>query len=338
MALPAGGSVVVDLSNVESLEGGAAAIVVDLVSSLTGRGFAARLSVAEPQIRALLDLYGRRPGAATPKAPPACIGILDHLGRATVLTAGAAADVLSFLGDLVVSLGEAVRRPRSVNWREVAPLLEQVGADGVVVVGVTCFLIGFIMAFQSAIQLKPFAATHLVADLVGLALTRELAPLMTAFVVAGRSGAAFAAEIGTMKVSEEVEALRTLGLPPINFLVIPRVLALLVALPVLTLFADVIGLGGGYVVGVTWLDITPASYLAETRGALELSDVLLGVWKSLAFAVAIAFISCQRGLGASGGAEGVGQATTRAVVTSLFSLVLIDAVFAVFSHLFAASA
>jgi phospholipid/cholesterol/gamma-HCH transport system permease protein len=325
--------VILDFTRVESLDGSAAAILLDAVSSLTARGLETQIFGAQGQTLAMLELY-RQQGTTPTTKPEHSIGLLDDLGRATAKAAHSLREILGFLGDLVASIIVAVRRPSSVNLRDVGPLIERTGADGVFVVGITCLLLGFIMAFQSAIQLKPFAATHLVADLVALALTRELAPLMTAFVVAGRSGAAFAAEIGTMKVSEEIDALLTLGLPPINFLVIPRVLALLVALPLLTLFADLMGLTGGYVVGVTWLDITSTSYLAETRGALTLPDVLLGVWKSIAFAVAISLISCQRGLETSGGAQGVGQSTTRAVVTILFSLVLIDAVFAVFSNVF----
>jgi phospholipid/cholesterol/gamma-HCH transport system permease protein len=220
-----------------------------------------------------------------------------------------------------------VRRPRSAHWKEVPPLIERTGADALPIVVLINFLVGFVMAYQAAKQLKMFGANIYVADLVGLSVTRELAPLMTAIIVCGRSGAAFTAEIGTMKVGEEIDALRTFGLRPFSWIVVPRVIALLVVVPILTLLADLIGIIGGLFVGVTSLDLTVAGYLVETKKAIVLWDVYTGVIKSLAFAVAIALIACQQGFATSGGAEGVGQRTTSTVVKCLFTLVLLDALF-----------
>jgi phospholipid/cholesterol/gamma-HCH transport system permease protein len=182
--------------------------------------------------------------------------------------------------------------------------------------------------------LKQFGANIFVADLVALSITRELGPLMTAIIVAGRSGAAFAAELGTMRVSEEIDALVTLGLDPYRFLVLPRVLALLVVTPLLTFLADLCGILGGLLVALLTLDLTVGSFLRETRSALELWDVGSGLVKSVAFGLVLALIACQRGLAASGGAEGVGRAATSAVVTSLFALVLMDALFTVLFNAF----
>jgi phospholipid/cholesterol/gamma-HCH transport system permease protein len=185
------------------------------------------------------------------------------------------------------------------------------------------------MAYQSAVQLKQFGANIFVADLVGLAMVRELGPLMTAIIVAGRSGAAFAAELGTMKVSEEIDALRTLGLVPLRYLVLPRVLGLTLVGPVLTLLADAIGIAGGVLVGVTQLDVTPAAFMAQLGQVMAPWDILSGLLKSVVFSGAIAVIACQQGLSTSGGAEGVGRRTTAAVVSILFALILLDAVFTV---------
>src|SRR5262249_26998642 len=174
-----------------------------------------------------------------------------------------------------------------------------------------------------------FGANIFVADLVALSVTRELAPLMTAIIVAGRSGAAFSAELGTMRVSEEVDALRTLGLDPYSYLVFPRVIALVLVVPLLTLIADVVGILGGLLVALFGLDLTLAGYLHETQKSLELFDVFSSTLKAAVFGVNIALIACQRGLATRGGAEGVGRATTSAVVTSLFAIVAADAVFTV---------
>ena len=196
------------------------------------------------------------------------------------------------------------------------------------------FLVGFVMAFQGAVQLKQFGANIFVADLVGLSVTRELGPLMTAIIVCGRSGAAFAAELGSMKVSEEIDALRTMGFGPMRYLVLPRALALMLVLPVLTLLADLVGMLGGLVVGLVSLDLSVAGYLTETEKALHVWDVFSGVIKSVVFALAIVLIACQQGLATTGGAEGVGRRTTASVVTTLFALILLDAGFTIFFHAF----
>jgi phospholipid/cholesterol/gamma-HCH transport system permease protein len=322
-------NVEIDLAAIESLDGGAAATIVDLASVLRSRDVEVCICGATGRALAILDLYGAHDRPRSRRGRPAPIGLLDHLGRSTARVGATARHLLGFLGDLTVALLESARWPRSVNWREIPELVERIGADGVYVVGITCFLTGVILAFQSAVTLEKFGATAVVSDVVALSLMRELAPLMAAVVVTGRTGAAFAAELGTMKVSDEIDALRTLGLPPVNFLVIPRVLALMLCLPLLTMFANVTGLAGGYLVGVTWLEIPPVAYLNETQRIIHVSDALLGARKSLAFAAAIALVSCEHGLAVRGGAEGVGKGTTRAVVTTIFTLVLIDAVFAI---------
>jgi phospholipid/cholesterol/gamma-HCH transport system permease protein len=226
---------------------------------------------------------------------------------------------------MVIAGVTLVRHPRAGHWKEVAPLCEKAGADAVPIVLLINFLIGFVMAFQAARQLKMFGANIYVADLVGISLTRELAPLMTAIIVCGRSGAAFAAELGSMKVNEEIDALRSLGLTPFGWLVVPRVIALVLIVPVLTLLADFIGVMGGLLVAVTNLDLTARGYLVETLKALHGWDVVSGILKSVVFSVAIALIACQQGFSAEGGAEGVGKRTTSTVVTSLFAIVILDA-------------
>jgi phospholipid/cholesterol/gamma-HCH transport system permease protein len=281
----------------------------------------------------MLDLYGHHPKRPHLQDPPKKIGILDEIGRET-LSMVAETNALDYVGDVAVAGGLALRAPRSVNWRDVARLMERAGADGLPIVLLISFLVGLVTAFQAAVQLKQFGANIFVADLVALSITRELGPLMTAIIVAGRSGAAFSAELGTMKVSEEIDALRTLGLDPYLFLVFPRVIALVLVVPLLTLLADIVGILGGLLVGLLSLDLTVHAYLLETQNRLALWDVGSGMLKSVVFALAVALIACQRGLATQGGAEGVGRATTSAVVTSLFALVVIDALFTVLFNAF----
>jgi phospholipid/cholesterol/gamma-HCH transport system permease protein len=288
----------------------------------------AELVGASDRLEPLIDLYSGHEGPAkkSKRKPERTIA---QIGRATVEVGEEAKGILGFLGSMVMAAGALVRRPSSGHWKAVPHLAEKCGADAVPIVILINFLVGFVMAFQAARQLKMFGANIFVADLVGLSLTRELAPLMTAIIVCGRSGAAFAAEIGSMKVNEEVDALRTLGLTPFGWLVVPRVVALMLVVPILTLLADFIGISGGLVVGITDLDLSVTGYYIETVKAVHAWDLVSGLIKSVVFSLAIGLIACQQGFAASGGAEGVGKRTTSTVVTSLFSLVMIDAVFTV---------
>src|SRR5437879_3310016 len=194
--------------------------------------------------------------------------------------------VLAFFGQMVVSAAGVLRSPRSVNWRELPVTMERSGADAVPIIILINFLVGLAMAFQAAAQLKQFGANILVADLIGISICRELGPLMTAIVVCGRSGAAFAAELGFMQVNEEIDALRTMGFGPMRYLVLPRALALIIVVPLLALLADVAGVLGGLVVGVTDLDLTARGYLNQTARVVSLWDISSGVIKSMVFAFA----------------------------------------------------
>lgn len=333
LAQPAEPRMRFDLSDVEHLDGAATALLLDLQGDLAAGGAQTAIVGAHGPVRAMLDLYGEHPPRASLQGAPTKIGILDQIGRETLSTVRESG-ALDFVGDFAVATAEAARAPRTVNWADVPRLMERAGADGVPIVLMINFLVGIVTAFQAAIQLRQFGADIFVADLVGLSVTRELAPLMTAIIVAGRSGAAFAAELGTMRVSEEIDALHTLGLDPYRFLVFPRVLALVLVLPLLTVLADVVGIAGGLLVSLLSLDLSANAYLVETNKAVELWDVTSGLMKTALFGVAVALIACQRGLATRGGADGVGRSTTSAVVTSLFAIVTIDAIFTVVAHVF----
>jgi len=322
------GTVVFDLSKVDAADGGVMALLVEVRSELAARGVNAELIGANERVETIVNLYSGHEGIAkrTRRKPE---GAIAQIGRATVEVREEAKAILDFLGSMVLAAVTLVRHPRAGNWKEVAPLCETAGANAVPIVLLINFLVGFVMAFQSARQLKMFGANIYVADLVGISLTRELAPLMTAIIVCGRSGAGFAAELGSMKVNEEIDALRTLGLTPFGWLVVPRVAALILVVPLLTLFADFVGIVGGLLVGLIDLDLTAQGYFIETLTAVHGWDVITGLLKSLVFAVAIALIACQQGFATTGGAEGVGKRTTSTVVTSLFAVVIIDALFTV---------
>lgn len=333
LLLPAPRRLAFDLGKVTRIDGGTMALLVELQCQTQAQGIEVRVEGARGTVGELHRLY-RGDAAPCLRPPPGRLPLLEQIGAVTAGLLDEARGALSFVGELVLALVGAVRNPRSVRWRDVPHLMEQAGADGLPIVVLINFLIGFIMAFQGAIQLKQFGANIYVADLVGLSITRELGPLMTAIIVCGRSGAAFAAALGTMKVSEEVDALRTLGFDPLRYLVVPRMVALMLVLPLLTLVADFVALLGGVLVGISWLDLTVVAYVNETVLRVGLWDVYSGVVKSVVFALAVALIACQQGLATSGGAEGVGRRTTSSVVTILFSLIVIDALFTILFYVF----
>jgi phospholipid/cholesterol/gamma-HCH transport system permease protein len=259
--------------------------------------------------------------------------VREVLGRGSVAAASGALEALAFVGETAAALAYSVRAPRSLRWRDALLAAQRVGADALPIVSLVAFLMGLILAFQAAVAMRQFGAEILVADLVGISLVRELAPLMTAILLAGRSGAAFAAEIGTMRVNEEVDALVTMGLDPVRFLVVPRMLAALAMTPLLTLYANMVGLLGGAAVMVTF-EIPLAAYMRETFAFVTLSDFLGGMAKTFVFGAIVAGVGCLRGLQTRAGAEAVGLAATRAVVTSIVLIVVADGIFAiVYYHL-----
>ena len=325
--LPGSTEVEVDVSGVDLLDGGSAALLAAAAVQHEARGVVVRFAGAGPDTLRLLNLYDCRRSASCELPVPTQPGVLADIGNFTVDTVNQTRAILAFIGDLVAGTVHAIRRPRSVHLGELGALIERAGADGIPIIMLINFLVGAILGLQGAIQLHRFGGDAFLANLVGLSVVRELGPLMTAILVTGRSGAAYAAELGTMTVNEEVDALRTLGQDPQRFLVFPRVLALLVVLPVLTIIGDVIGSLGGLAIAVSYLQQPPVVYLQALDRAVSLADVGTGLMKSVAFAVAIGLIACQRGLSTRGGAAGVGRSTTSAVVVVLFSLVALDAVF-----------
>ena len=327
-----GGTLDFDMSRVRSVDGGAMALLASVRANLHRRGVKSEFTGASDGVQEVIHLYGGdlEVGRLKRRQPQ---GLLDQIGESTLEIVKEVQLVLAFFGQMVVAVVRLWRNPQGANWKELAPTMERAGANAVPIVVLINFLVGLAMAFQAAAQLKRFGAQLLVADLIGISVTRELAPLMTAIVICGRSGAAFAAELGFMRVNEEVDALQTMGFGPMRFLVLPRTVALILVVPLLTLIADLVGILGGLLVGLVNLDLTMSGYFHETVSVVSLWDVGSGLVKSVFFALSIALIACQQGLATTGGAEGVGRRTTATVVVSLFTLVLVDSVFTVFFRL-----
>ncbi|MGZ9073085.1 MAG: ABC transporter permease, partial [Rhodoplanes sp.] len=257
------------------------------------------------------------------------VPFFEAVGRNVLAGAKDARNVITFLGDATLMFGRFLSGRAIYQRRDLWLTIEQCGADALPIVTIISLLVGMILGFVGAIQLEQFGAGIYVADLVGIAMVREMGAIMTGIVLAGRTGAAFAAQIGTMQGNEEIDSLVTLGIPPMDFLVLPRMLALMLMMPLLTIYANVVGIIGGWLVGASVLDLSTIAYFEETQSAVGLNDFFLGIFKSMVFGAVVATAGCLRGLQCGRSAASVGIAATSAVVTGIVYIIAIDGLFAV---------
>ena len=254
---------------------------------------------------------------------------LERIGTAALGLAGSGKEMLAFLGDMTVTFLALLRMKAHYRASDLFLLIQQCGAQALPIVTLISFLVGVILAFVGAVQLKQFGAQIYVADLVGIAMMREMGAMMTGIIMAGRTGAAFAAQLGTMKVTQEIDALTTAGFSPLEFLVLPRVMALILMMPLLCLYADFVGVIGGAVIGVGMLDLSWTTYFNQTANAISLTDISGGVFKASVYGVLIALSGCLRGLQCGNSSSAVGDAATSAVVTGIVAIVMACGIFAV---------
>jgi phospholipid/cholesterol/gamma-HCH transport system permease protein len=323
-------SVTVDLSKIEFLDSAGALGLMELEEETKAKSIPFEFVNVTEDAKKIMGLINRKALVVKPLiSDQDSSGLIEQIGEASLDIYNDFVSIMTFLGDLLTALIHSISHPRSVRWEDVFFYMKRAGVEGLPIVGLINFLLGLIIAFMSSLQLKQFGANIYVASLVGVAMVSELGPIMTAIIVAGRSGSAFAAEIGTMKVNEEVDALVTMGFDPTRFLAIPKVLAAMLVVPVLTLYADFFGIAGGLVVGVLGLDLTVYTYIQETMKVITIASIVKSMIKSVVFAMLISGIGCQRGFQVRGGAEAVGSATTSAVVAAIFLVIVMDSAFAV---------
>jgi phospholipid/cholesterol/gamma-HCH transport system permease protein len=319
---------VIDASGVSYCDGAGLAFLVALQQLQARSGGDVAIQGLQEEFRRLLDIYGRISTEPPPGRRVEALSIIEHVGKAAVGLWHDFRGLLTFVGELAVTLVVAVRHPAVVRWRDAWLVAEQAGANGLPIIALIGLLLGLILAFQSAMPMRRFGADIFVANLIGISMLRELGPLMTAIILAGRSGSAFAAELGTMKVTEEIDALVTMGLEPVRFLVLPRVLAAVTVTPLLTVFANLFGLIGGAVV-MGSLGFPLVTFINQILSAVTVGDFLRGLIKSFVYGMVVAAIGCLRGLEAKTGASAVGQSTTSAVVSGIVLIAIVDGVFAV---------
>ena len=320
-------AIVIDASRVDYCDGAGIAMLIDLLRQPRAAKAPTSISGLRPEFEALLDQFDPAAMQVPVEAHVTRINVIAEIGRAAAITGRDIKAQIAFIGETATALWYAAKHPARIRWKDVWYTCEQVGVNALPIVALISFLLGIILAFQAAVPMRQFGAELFVADLVGLSILRELGPLMTAILLAGRSGAAFAAEIGTMKVNEELNALTTMGLDPVRFLVVTRIIAALLMMPLLTLFADLIGILGGALTMITF-NIPIVSFLHEVDSLVDVKDLLAGLAKAPVFAILIAGVGCLRGLQTQTGASAVGISATRAVVSSIVLLVVVDGIYA----------
>lgn len=321
-------NVIIDAGGVEYCDGAGIALFFHLRRVQIEAGGDLEIAGLRSEFAALMNGWeSARAGEAMPE-PSRKTPLAEEIGQAAVEMWRDIHTLIAFVGELCVALVYAAIHPRSVRWRDALAVAEAAGVNALPIVALVSFLMGLIMAFQAAIPLRQFGAELFVANLIGLSMLRELGPLMTAIILAGRSGSAFAAELGTMKVREEIDALKTMGLDPVRFLVVPRVVAAVFMTPLLTIFANLLGLIGGSVVMLS-LGFPLITYFHQIQYAVTYGSLVGGLVKAFVFGILVAGIGCLRGLQAQTGATAVGESTTRAVVSGIILITLADGIFSV---------
>jgi len=327
-AWPSGESLVIGCSGVESMDTAGAWLLYRTRRKLEQAGKTLTLVGLKPEFSSLLVMIEAHGEEASVAVPPV-LGWLEQLGYNFVAHLDQATGMLAFIGEAALDALRLVVQPSRFRLRPLLYNIQEAGFKAMPIVGLLSFLMGVVVSYQGAEQLARYGASIFVADLVGLSMLREMAPLLTAIIVAGRSGSAFTAQIGTMKVTDEIDAMRTIGIAPMDFLVLPKIFALMVAVPLLTVYADATGVLGGMVMAKSQLGISFAEFIDRFDEAVTLSSYLVGIGKALVFATIIGLVGCFQGFQVSGSADSVGQQTTVSVVQAIFLVIVVDAVFSV---------
>jgi phospholipid/cholesterol/gamma-HCH transport system permease protein len=318
---------VIDLTEVLALDTAGAWFVVSLEQRIAASDI---VGASDAQMELIETVRQNLPRDVEPAPPRGLRAWIETVGRATAGAGTTLVEMTAFLGQVIAALGRTVRHPRSLRATSLVHHMQEVGLNAVPIVALMAFLIGVVLAFQGAAQLRQFGAEVFVVDLIAISVLRELGILLTAIIVAGRSGSAFTAAIGSMKMREEIDAMRTLGLDPVAVLVVPRVLALIVMLPVLGFLADIAGLIGGALMSWIELGVSPGVFQSRLTASTDVAHFLVGMAKAPFFALIIGIVGCYEGMKVGGDAESLGRLTSTSVVLAIFLVIVADAMFSIF--------
>jgi len=326
---PPAGRISCDVGAIEAMDTGGAWLLQRTLNRFEQSGCSILLNGLSADFATLMQTVARGWSQAEQLEPLPHPGWLARLGQFAFTRGADLLKALSFIGETASAFYSLVTPAHRIRWRVLLYNLQVDGLNALPIIGLLSFLMGIVIAYQGSEQLKTFGANIFIVDLVGISLLREIAPLLTAILVAGRSGSAYAAQIGSMRVTEELDALRALGIPPLSLLVIPRAFALVLALPLLTVFADAVGVFGGMLIALSQLGITFNEFLSRFEYAIVLRHYLIGISKTPVFAAIIALVGCYQGFQVSGSVDSVGRHTTISVVQAIFLVIVTDAFFSI---------
>jgi len=330
---PAINQIAFDTHQLSGWDSGLLSFLTKIINQCSTKNITVNQAGLPEGIRKLLQLAFAVPERKGARKEAARDPLLARIGASTIATGQASIDTLSFIGDAFLAFLKFFAGKARFQRSDLMLTIQQCGVQGLPIVSLISVLVGLILAFIGAVQLMMFGAQIYVANLVGIAMVRVMGAVMVGVIMAGRTGAAFAAQIGTMQVNEEIDALQTLGISPMEFLVLPRMLALIVMMPLLCVYADLMGVLGGFIVGVGMLDITATQYINQTIKALNLYHFFIGLFQAFVFGILIALAGCLRGIQCGRNASAVGQATTSAVVTSIVAIVLATAIVTIIANI-----
>ncbi len=321
----------IDVGGMESLDTGAMLFFISLREDLKKdtRVVTKNISAEFCRMFRLVKRFATSAKPAPTRSFPVILKPFEQLGKNAVSLYMDFILFMNFLGQTAAAIVHTVLHPLTFRTKETAINIYKAGVTAIPIVALSSFLVGIVIAFQSAVQLQKYGANIFIVDMVGISIPRELAPLITAIIVAGRSGSAYTAQIGVMKITEEIDAMKTMGFEIFRFIVLPRIIAMMVALPLLIFFADIVGIYGGVLVAKFQLDITAAQFLERLHTEVDVRHYLVGLFKAPFFAFIIAAVGCFRGFQVSGNTESIGRYTTMSVVNSIFLVIAMDALFSV---------
>lgn len=324
-------TVYIDITAVDNIDSSGAVLLLRLAHRLRQQGSSVQITGASEHQQSILDIYHEQLDFESPETEkkPTIADRLESLGRFSVQQLHKSGDFLAFTGEAFSAMGYYILHPSSIRMDAIIKNIEEAGVRALPIIALTAFLIGVVIAYQSAVQLEKFGASIFIVDMIAISVTRELAPLITAIVVAGRSGSSYTAQIGVMKITEEIDAMKTMGFNPFRFLVLPRMIALMIALPLMIFFADIVAIYGGMLIAKTQLNMSHAEFINRLQSVLDVKHVWVGLVKGPFFAALIAAVGCFRGFQVSYNTESIGRYTTISVVNAIFLVIACDALFSV---------
>jgi len=320
-----------DISSIEELDSAGAILLLEYINIFEEKNCMVNIVGASSEQDKILTMYRDKVKNSSVVSPKrhSLINQFEKIGHKTILSIRDMVSFLSFLGESFSSLVHYILHPSSIRFNAIVKNIEDAGVRALPIVALTSFLIGVVVAYQGAVQLEKFGANIFIVDLIGISVTRELAPLITAIVVAGRSGSSYTAQIGVMKITEEIDAMKTMSFNPFRFLVLPRMIALMIAMPLMIFFADVVGIFGGMFISEIQMNLSYTEFALRLQNVLELKHIWIGVTKGVFFAWLIAAVGCFRGFQVSYNTESIGRYTTISVVNGIFLVIACDALFSV---------